>query len=241
MTGTNLFAGIDYFVLIKTLFITTWPIWLLIAVTALGKLAFRLWEKNRLAKSGIADIDQMSGKTFEKYLEVLFEKLGYRVERTRYVGDYGADLVTTAKNGVKTVIQAKRYKGKAGVKAIQEAVAAKGYYDCTKAMVVTNSFFTQQAMELARRNQVELWDRNKLVAALLSVKEKTPVTVSPDIAGQTQAAASTDDRHLQDIPQNTCAVCGKPVLEKVMQYCLAHQERFGGKIYCYEHQRSASI
>ncbi len=114
----------------------------------------------------------MSGKTFEKYLEVLFEKLGYRVERTRYIGDYGADLVT-AKDGVKTVIQAKRYKGKAGVKAIQEAVAAKGYYDCQKAMVITNSFFTQQAIVLARRNQVELWDRDELVAALLSVKEKS--------------------------------------------------------------------
>jgi restriction system protein len=53
----------------------------------------------------------MSGKTFEKYLEVLFEKLGYRVERTRYVGDYDADLVT-AKDGVKTVIQAKRCRRK---------------------------------------------------------------------------------------------------------------------------------
>jgi hypothetical protein len=30
----------------------------------------------------------MSGKTFEKYLEVLFEKLGYRVERIRYIGGY---------------------------------------------------------------------------------------------------------------------------------------------------------
>jgi restriction system protein len=239
MPTSDVLAGIFIMALLHG-FLLLWPLWALMIVVALGKLAFQILEKQKLAKSGIADIDHMSGKTFEKYLEVLFEKLGYRVERTRYVGDYGADLVT-AKDGVKTVIQAKRYKGKAGVKAIQEAVAAKGYYDCSKAMVVTNSFFTQQAIELARRNQVELWDRDKLVSALLSVKEKTAVTVSPYIAGQTQAAASTDGRHLQDIPQNTCAVCGKPVLEKVMQYCLAHQKRFGGKIYCYEHQRSASI
>jgi restriction system protein len=172
-----------------------WPLWLLIAIVALGKLAFQLWEKQRLAKSGIADIDQMSGKTFEKYLEVLFEKLGYRVERTRYIGDYGADLVT-AKGGVKTVIQAKRHKTKAGVKAIQEAVAAKGYYECSKAMVVTNSFFTQQAIELARRNQVELWDRRKLVAALLSVKDAMAATVNTAV--KSQVAASTDDQALRD-------------------------------------------
>ena len=210
-----------------------WPLWALIVIVALGKLAYQLWEKQRLAKSGIDDIDNMSGKTFEKYLEVLFEKLGYRVERTRYVGDYGADLVT-AKNGVKTVIQEKRYKGKAGVKAIQEAVAAKGYYDCSKAMVVTNSFFTQQAIELARRNQVELWDRDKLVSALLSVKETAPVTVFT--VEQTRAVTSIDAQPL-DIPKNTCALCGKAVSEKVMQYCLANQKRFAGEIYCYEHQR----
>jgi restriction system protein len=215
--------------------LSAWPLWAIIIALALGKLGFQLWEKQRLAKSGIDDIDQMSGKTFEKYLEVLFEKLGYRVERTRYIGDYGADLVT-AKDGVKTVIQAKRYKSKAGVKAIQEAVAAKGYYGCSKAMVVTNSFFTQQAIELARRNQVELWDRNKLVAALLSVKETAPVTVFT--AGQGQVSTGAQP---QDIPKNTCALCGNPVSEKVMQYCLANQKRFGGEIYCYDHQKGAQL
>jgi restriction system protein len=237
MQTPNEFTGIFIMALLHG-FLMAWPLWLLIVVVALGKLAYQLWEKQRLAKSGIDDIDQMGGKTFEKYLEVLFEKLGYRVERTRYIGDYGADLVT-AKDGVKTVIQAKRYRGKAGVKAIQEAVAAKGYYDCSKAMVVTNSFFTQQAIELARRNQIELWDRDKLVSALLSVKEAAPVTAF--MAGKTRAAASTDSQPLKDIPKSNCALCGKPVLEKVMQYCLAHQERFGGKIYCYEHQRGVGV
>ena len=42
-------------------------------------------------------------------LEVLFGKLGYRVENTRYAGDYGEDLVI-AKDGIRTVVQAKRYK-----------------------------------------------------------------------------------------------------------------------------------
>jgi len=46
-----------------------------------------------LAKSGIADIDKMDGKAFEKYLRVFFEKLGYMVERAKCIGDYAADLV----------------------------------------------------------------------------------------------------------------------------------------------------
>ncbi len=57
-----------------------------------------------------------------------------------------------------------------GVKAIQEAVAAKGYYQCDEAMVVTNSFYTNQAEKLAQANEVKLWNRDDLVKALLSVK-----------------------------------------------------------------------
>jgi len=100
---------------------------------------------------------------------------------------------------------------------IQEAVASKGYYDCSKAMVVTNSFFTQQAIELARRNQVELWDRNKLVTVLLSVKNKTQQTVL-DLSIQEETAVTTDYQPSKDMPQNTCALCGKPVSEKLMNY-----------------------
>jgi restriction system protein len=147
-----------------------WYVWLILGLVLIGKLVFYLLEQQKLMKSGVADIDKMDGKTFEKYLKVLFEKLGYNVERTRYIRDYGADLVTTH-NEVKTVIQAKRYKSRVGVKAIQEAVAAKGYYSCDKAMVVTNSYFTNQAKTLASRNKVELWDRKILVKNLLKIKE----------------------------------------------------------------------
>jgi len=55
--------------------------------------------------------------------------------------------------------------------------------------------------------------------------------------GQTQVAATTDVQPIDDIQIN-CASCGKPVSEKVIQYCLAHQEKFSGKICCYEHQKA---
>ena len=147
-----------------------WYVWLILGLILIGRLIFYLLEKQKLARSGIADIDKMDGKTFEKYLKVFFEKLGYKVERTKYIGDYGADLVTI-NNGVKTVIQAKRYKNRVGIKAVQEVVASKGYYNCDKAMVVTNSYFTNQAKTLASRNKVELWDRKLLVKNLLKIKE----------------------------------------------------------------------
>lgn len=146
-----------------------WKLWLILALVGLLRAIPYFWEKYKLAKSGIAEIDKMDGKTFEKYLQVKFEKLGYRVIRTEYVRDYGADLVTE-KNGTKTVIQAKRYKGVVGVKAVQEAYTSKAMYECTKAMVVTNSYFSRQAKILANKNDVELWDRKEFSRNLLKIK-----------------------------------------------------------------------
>lgn len=218
-----MFAISDLIVPVLEGLMAAWPIYALILVIVIFKAAFSLYEKHKLAKSGIDEIDRMDGKTFEKYLEVLFNKLGYRVERTRYVGDYGADLITN-KDGVKTVIQAKRYKNKVNIKAVQEAVAAKGKYGCSEAMVVTNSYYTRQAEELARANGVKLWSRKDLADALLSVKKEVSI--------ETEVATVKED------DQDLCAICGKPVSEKVKQYCSMNHEKFGGKTYCHEHQKS---
>lgn len=228
--------------LLKSIFqgiVLVWPIFALILIVLAGKLLYNLYQMRRLSQSGINDIDKMDGKTFEKYLEVLFKKLGYRVERTRYVGDCGADLVVW-KNGIKTVIQAKRYKNKVGVKAIQEAVAAKGYYQCDEAMVVTNSFYTKQAEKLAQANEVKLWNRDDLVRELLSVKniqEVEPSTLEASATLETEPQPEHEEIDGQDI----CVVCGQPVSQKIKQYCLDHSERFEGKIYCFQHQKGVRV
>jgi hypothetical protein len=81
--------------------------------------------------------------------------------------DYGADLLIS-KDGVTTALQAKRYAKNVGNEAVQEIVAAKGYYNCHTALVVTNSRSTVPARKLASRTGVELWDRDRLVKALLA-------------------------------------------------------------------------
>lgn len=186
-------------------------------------LVLRYIEKQKLAKLGIVDIDRLSGRDFEKYLEVLFEKKGHKVTRTKYIGDYGADLVVESESN-KTVIQAKRFKGKVGVKAVQEAVASKGYYSCQNAMVVTNSTFTDQAIKLARANNVELWNRKKLIDALSSMN-------SSDVIGDKTETAEANNS------QSVCVTCGKPLSQKVLDYCMNNNARFKGKVYCFNCQK----
>jgi restriction system protein len=147
------------------------PVW----TTLLGVLAITLIvtiiivrkrrAQQRLLASGIAEIDQMNGQQFEERLAAHFRQQGYRVDVTPYQGDFGADLIID-RQGVRTAIQAKRWKGNVGGGAVQEIVSAKGYYKCQQAMVVTNSTFTQAARQLAAANGVTLWDRAALIREL---------------------------------------------------------------------------
>ncbi|NPE31262.1 restriction endonuclease [Methanococcoides sp. SA1] len=103
----------------------------------------------------------MGGYDFEHFVKILFENMGYSVEHTSLSGDQGADLIAT-KFGEKTSIQVKRYSGSVSNSSVQEVVASKNYYNCDKCMVVTNSYFTKSAIELASANSVELINRDKL-------------------------------------------------------------------------------
>lgn len=113
----------------------------------------------------IDDIDQMDGVEFEQFLVKLFSSMKYKVSITQASRDQGADLIIENFTG-KTIVQAKRYTGNVSNSAVQEAVAAISHYDCNNAMVVTNSYFTESAKELAKSNNVELWDRENLCKIL---------------------------------------------------------------------------
>jgi restriction system protein len=227
---------VDMFFATFLLIRLTWPLWAILGLMLLVKLAFKLYKMNRLSKSGMAELDKLDGEDFEKYLELLFHKLGYQVKRTPYQGDYGADLVLE-KVGVKTVVQAKRHTRSVGVKAIQEAITAKEYYKCNAAMVVTNSYYSQQAQKLAKANHVELWDRDYLVNTLLAVKDQTPIAVEPSTAFNMNMATVELTPSSQSSSVAICETCKKPVSSQVSNYCLSHLALFNGKVYCYEHQK----
>ena len=109
----------------------------------------------------MSNIDTMTGSEFEEFLDRLFKKQGYEVEVTQKSNDQGADLLLQ-KSGQRIVVQAKRYKNNVGNNAVQQITAAKNYYNCHYAMIVTNSYFTSSAKELAFANDIKLWNRNRL-------------------------------------------------------------------------------
>ena len=155
--------------LVITLFIIS-----MVALLIIG-LLLRSNRKKKILTSGIDEIDKMDGKTFEQLLLEYFLKMGYKGKLTSEYADYGADLLLV-KDSIKYVVQVKRWNQKVGLKAIQEAVASIKHYKADKGIVITNSFFTSNAKELAKSNAVELWDRNKLIYIMSQVKGQAMVT-----------------------------------------------------------------
>lgn len=149
----------------------------IVAVVLLGlfliKKAFEFGKqlkfKRLMIRSGIKDIDRMDGFQFEEYLKCLFRELGYKPQVTKKSGDFGADLILKGKN--KIAVQAKRYgyKNNVSLDAVREVFASQAYYKADESWVITNSFFTKQAKELAQACNVKLLDRYALQEFIVQV------------------------------------------------------------------------
>ncbi|MEK4365038.1 restriction endonuclease [Paenibacillus sp. FSL M8-0212] len=154
----------------------------------------------RLKKSGIAEIDQMDGTKFEHYLAYLFRSQGYKVQVTKAVGDFGADLILS-KDGKRISVQAKRYSKYVGIKAVQEAQSSVAYYGTAEAWVVSNSDYTSAAYELAKSNKVKLFNREALIEMILALNPQGTATPQVDVAEI-------------DRDENICPKCGNDLIKR---------------------------
>lgn len=116
-------------------------------------------------------VDGMDGFEFEAFLVNVFQTIGFDVKETKKTADQGADLFVS-RFGKTMVIQAKNYTGSVGNAAVQQAISAKAFYGCDEAMVVTNSYFTKSAYELATTAGVRLVDRDALQGYLDDYNQK---------------------------------------------------------------------
>ncbi len=125
------------------------------------------------SKINIYALDSLSGREFEFFLKWLFKEMGFDVKLTKITADSGVDLVV-AKQDEKTAVQAKRYRRDVKVSngVVLKTHGGRDVYHCSRSIVITTSYFTKQAMEDARKLNIELWDRDMLSANIDSINEK---------------------------------------------------------------------
>lgn len=117
------------------------------------------------------DFDSMSGLEFEKFCsELLIKNRFYNVQVTQGSGDHGIDILAE-KDGITYAIQCKCYSSNIGNAAIQQAHTGKTLYHRDIAVVLTNRYFTQQAIDEATELGVKLWNRDKLHELIKNAKK----------------------------------------------------------------------
>lgn len=160
----------------------------IISILVIGLVLF-VWYRNRikhqkqiqplssdydLKSISISDIDRMEdGSEFEMYLYRLLIELGYSgVYKTVGSRDFGADVVFTDREGIRNVVQAKRYgiDNPVGISAVQEVFSCMRYYKARKAIVIASSKFTEPCETLAGINHVKLLDRDDLIKMIEAYK-----------------------------------------------------------------------
>ena len=156
-----------------------------------GIQKYKQRKRRILFESGIDKVDNMTGIIFEEFLLEHFKHLGYTGYLTPRNENYGADLIIQ-KEEIKVVVQAKRWKNNVGVDAIQQVSGAIKHYNADKGLVVTNSSFTKSAYELANSNEIELWDRVKLIEVMDKSKGIETADSIIEDKGATEAAITIE-------------------------------------------------
>ena len=143
-------------------------------------VGFIAWMKHqrvmRLRLADIDDVDQMEGAGFLQRMMVHFHDLGLKAQGAKGKVNFGADIIVTGPGRDKVVVHCKQCPANESVDidAVQAVIGAIRYYNAQSAMVITNRNLTKAARELARVNDVEVWERDELAKNLVSVVDWKP-------------------------------------------------------------------
>jgi len=125
---------------------------------------------DRYYQIDMSAVDRMTGMEFERFVANLLYRSGFaNVALTPGSNDQGVDIVAE-KDGVWYAFQCKCYTYPLNNKPIQEVTAGKAFWKCEVGVVVTNSFFNQNAIDVAEVTGTELWDRHDLMKRLAEVE-----------------------------------------------------------------------
>ncbi len=126
----------------------------------------------------MATLRKIEWYSFELFCKIYYENIGFRVAKTKAGADGGMDLVLYKNDSEHpcAVVQCKaRANQDIGVKYVRELLGVMAHYKVGNGILVTNSGFTQEAVEFARTNPIEVIDGRKLsaLASGLDAEKKT--------------------------------------------------------------------
>lgn len=164
--------------------------------------ALRSWLTARMLESqtGIDSLRELPWKRFEDLLAEAYRRHGYKVKETLGGGaDGGIDLLLN-RQGIVTIVQCKRWKGKpVPVQVVRELYGVMVGRGAAAAKVVATTDFTTDAVAFAKGKPIELINSEALLDLLRQVQASK---------GITPPALSEERDHLTP----DCPLCGNAMV-----------------------------
>lgn len=137
-------------------------------------LAFLNEERLSPEENTIEGIDRMGGKEFLAFVEALFIRAGVKVERGK---DYRPDFVVYGEEEpshecIKLLARTKVSISLIGVKAVEEILEMRDEYNVDGLILITNHYYSEEAIAFAKNNDIQLWDRDQLMDFYRKVSNK---------------------------------------------------------------------
>lgn len=114
-------------------------------------------------------IVNLSPNEFEVFISNLLKGQGYTIKRFAPGEDIGIDIIAN-KDNYSIAIQVKKYiSRKVNLSMVYHTYGATEYYNCNKSVIVSLSELTPKAMKVAKKLNVEIWDKNKIIELTKSI------------------------------------------------------------------------
>jgi restriction system protein len=128
-------------------------------------------------------LKQLKPNEFEEYIGHLYSKLGYTTRINGGSNDGGVDVIAE-KNGVKSLIQCKRYNlNTVSVHDIRDFYGALTHDLANgKGIFITTNIFSQEAERFADGKPIELIDGFKLIKLIKIAENKTDIDTYDSIS-----------------------------------------------------------
>ncbi len=125
----------------------------------------------RLRALELSGVDNMNAVEFTNYIGELFANRGFKVETPQGTFNLSVDLIAE-KNKVKYAVQLKQQSSSVLKPVLNEIEREKHRYSCSRGMIITNDYFTEDATEFAKSKGTVLIDRDTLAEWIKDFEKK---------------------------------------------------------------------
>ena len=124
------------------------------------------------ASEAIRRLIELPRAEFENLVANLYRALGHQATRTNAKESQAAQVLVTARNGQKWIVQCRQWRGAVGETVVREFLALMERERAAQGAIITTAKFTPRARDWAKGKPLHLYDGDEFVQAIRRIQSR---------------------------------------------------------------------